>query len=324
MFRALEADTQDLVDEVFALLGWKTKVQVPFSEFSDVLGVTCDLRDMDQKRATFATKKLAVKELVTTITEILDAGEFIPAGVRSFRDRCQFASCQTFGRCASAPIRVLGQVADSQVYSRGIPATVAHALRWLREYFTAAVPRTIRLHPSPPVVIFTDGFCEPGFLGEVTAGVGGVMFDPDLPGPQYFGLRVPSDIISIWTEKGDKKQVVGQAELLPVNMAKEVWSRSFINRAAIWFLDNDSARYGLISGSSRVPVSSSLIFDAWQCDAERGTLSWYARVPTRSNVADGPSRLEFSMMRAWPLSEYVVPSFPECKALLTCSGLEKG
>ena len=109
--------------------------------------------------------------------------------------------------------------------------------------------------------------------------------------------------------------MVGQAELLMVCMAKQVWAQNLRNRAAIYFIDTDAARYGLIPGSSRVDASTTLVFHAWRTDAELAALSWYARVPTRSNIADGPSRLEFSILLAWPFSQVVAPVFPECRVL---------
>ena len=62
------------------------------------------------------------------------------------------------------------------------------------------------------------------------------------------------------------------------------------DRYSTWFLDQDVARRGLIKGyssSSRSGVILDLTAD-WM--ATVGTDPWFARVPTASNIADGPTR----------------------------------
>ena len=268
-------------------------------------------------KATFANKPARIKEIVSSITDILMSKKMTPPMARSLRGRLQFAGSQTFGKCAAAPIRTLGQVADSHRYQAELSEVTQFALRWFREYFRDAAPRTLTLHAGPPVVVFTDGFCEPGEDGAVVAGVGAVLFHPNLPEPEYFGEKVPPDLMALWTGDREKSQVVGQAELLPVCMAKELWAKHLAGRAVIYFIDNDAARYGLIAGSSRVPASSMLIFDAWQTDAVTASMSWYARVPTKSNVSDGPSRLDFThLLSLWPRSTARTPAFPSARDLI--------
>ena len=93
--------------------------------------------------------------------------------------------------------------------------------------------------------------------------------------------------------------LIGQAELLPVLLAKHTWSDVFQNRRCFEFVDNNSARYSLVNGYSPVLDSSQIISDVWLYDATQGVSSWYARVPTSSNVADGPSRLQRDLMRSF-------------------------
>ena len=54
--------------------------------------------------------------------------------------------------------------------------------------------------------------------------------------------------------QGKKKQIVGQAGILPVLFARKMWCDVFRDRPVIWFVD-DSARYGLIKGQSPEPQS---------------------------------------------------------------------
>ena len=58
------------------------------------------------------------------------------------------------------------------------------------------------------------------------------------------------------------------------------------------YLDNESAKYGLMSGWSHSAASCALIHECWLQDAAGASSPWYTRVPSGCNVADGPSRLD--------------------------------
>ena len=77
----------------------------------------------------------------------------------------------------------------------------------------------------------------------------------------------------------------------------------------VFFIDNDSARHGLISGYSPLLRSAALISATLVELARIGAFAWFARVPSASNIADGPSRLDFEKLRAWPGSAQVQPRF---------------
>ena len=58
------------------------------------------------------------------------------------------------------------------------------------------------------------------------------------------------------------------------------------------FLDSNTALGVCVSGYSRVAHSAALISTIWLLDAAGMTQSWFSRVPSESNIADGPSRLD--------------------------------
>ena len=161
-------------------------------------------------------------------------------------------------------------------------------------------PREISVRHEPPLLLFVDGAYEDPGSGPVVT-VGAVLFDPTRPerGPRYFGEVVGQSLVSWWA-KGEKNQLIGQAELLPVLLAKHTWSAVFRNRRCFVFIDNNSARYSLINGYSPVLDSSQIISDVWLYDSTQGVSSWFARVPTASNIADGPSRLHFVAVDSYP------------------------
>ena len=222
-----------------------------------------------------------------------------------------FARSQTFGRCGAVALKALGAIADGHG-TKGTPVldkSTQSALRWLVQMLFTARPREIKVRVEEPVVLFVDGACEGET--EVVASVGAVLFDaarPDI-GPVYFGTRVGDPVVKLWSRFG-KQQLIGQAEPSPVLLAKTTWHERFVDRMNITFIDNNSAMFGLIRGFSPVLDSASLIHETWLMDSQLGTASWYARVPTASNIADAPSRLDFSAISQYPGPKFYNVSLP--------------
>ena len=69
------------------------------------------------------------------------------------------------------------------------------------------------------------------------------------------------------------------------------------NRAVMFFLDNEAAKYGLIKGSSPSKHSGLLIHNFLQTEQRIESLGWFERVPSVSNCADGPSRGEWKILK---------------------------
>ena len=157
-----------------------------------------------------------------------------------------------------------------------------------------ARPRLVQAILPPPVRLFTDGACEPAGNGTMTVTIGGVLF---LPGrvPSFFGCTVPEEVTRRWASRSDA-QVIGQAELLPVVVAKLIWGPLLVDAALVTYVDNDAARFGLVAGASACASSAELIGASARLDARGGIAQWVARVPSAANIADGPSRLEFGLV----------------------------
>ncbi len=67
-----------------------------------------------------------------------------------------------------------------------------------------------------------------------------------------------------------------------------------MHRRVLFFIDNDSARFALIKQASPSVKSRELLWACSTVEARVLCLPWYARVPSASNIGDGPSRLEFA------------------------------
>jgi len=166
---------------------------------------------------------------------------------------------------------------------------LAHALNWTLTELEKAIPK--RIGPprqEPPVLVLLDGACE-----ESCTSIGGVLI---VPGGvvECFGTEVPHSIVAQWKTRPDQKQVIGQAEIFPALVARLTWSRHLRNRRVLYFIDNESARQALVKCYSPVLPSLRMITSCLAWDQANNSNAWYVRVPTHSNVADGPSRLAFT------------------------------
>ena len=63
-------------------------------------------------------------------------------------------------------------------------------------------------------------------------------------------------------------------------------------RRVVFFVDNESARYGLMNMYSPINASTSVLWDVLAEDDTSGAINWYARVVSESNIADAPSSLD--------------------------------
>ena len=188
------------------------------------------------------------------------------------------------------------------------------SLKCLLRFLGEARPRVVALAPvGPPLFLFTDGFCE-GEGSEVVAGIGAVLLDPADGFAEAFGAWIPPPLMKVIRE-GTKDQVIAQAELPPLLAARKKWEHKFKQRGGrrvLNFIDNDGARFGLIKGYSPTRPSAWLIGEFWEEEAKSQALSWFARVPSPSNCADGPSRLCFDRLgdiKGWRVRQVPPPSF---------------
>ena len=129
--------------------------------------------------------------------------------------------------------------------------------------------------------------------------MGGVLITPS-GSMEHFGLVIPSGLVRRWACEGRMKSghVIGQAELLPILVAYYVWELELRDQKVLVFVDNNAARHGQVglrSGSlASLPIIGAIALQAGCI----GLHPWYERVPGPCNIADGPSRLQFSAVEA--------------------------
>ena len=97
--------------------------------------------------------------------------------------------------------------------------------------------------------------------------------------------------MEVYSPRKPKTHPVFFAELLPILAAFHTWQSSIEGRDVIVFTDNEAARHAFIKGYSPLMLGAEVLACAWLQAASVSASPWFARVPTGSNPADGPSRM---------------------------------
>ena len=140
-----------------------------------------------------------------------------------------------------------------------------------------------------------------------------------------FGDHVPKPYVLAWARTG-KKQVIAQAEMFPVLVAKCTWKQQLKGRSILWFLDNESAKMAFVRCFSPVIENYFMLQLNSRFDLELQTRNWYSRVPSRSNPSDSASRLSFAEYQHCcvhePCYEHLLKSLSDFESLMQL--LERG
>jgi hypothetical protein len=134
-------------------------------------------------------------------------------------------------------------------------------------------------------LLFTDGACEN------KSSVGGVLVSPRGQPIAMFGDTLPAEFERVFYQ--NSAHPIYEVELLPLLISIFLWG-SWIDKAQfVCYLDNDAARSGLIKGSGATKLADAIIQLFCESEATLQLKSWFSRVPSHSNISDGPSRLQF-------------------------------
>lgn len=141
---------------------------------------------------------------------------------------------------------------------------------------------------SQPIILYTDASDVPERTPRFV--VGAVVYDPESNILQHTYWVVPDEVIDRWLPKAS---YMGQLEILAGPLAISTWSDLLYRRQVIHFVDNDSAASCLVKGYSQKTDSSALVGTYWLAVSDCQAEPYIDRVESKSNLADGPSRLAF-------------------------------
>jgi hypothetical protein len=259
-----------------------------------MLGIVTDLRELAAGVAKADNKPERLQEIAGTITSILKARTCPKPLIAELRGRAQYASAQISGRLAVGTLNKLAEHQYRQT-SEELSRSTIEALKQLLYIVTHAKPRTLSCSlQSLPILVFTDGAAE-----EHATTMGAVVIDTAGQfQPFQWGGEIDPVFVHSWRNESDgtldvskqSKQVISQAELLPIALVKWSQAGKFLHRRVLFYIDNDGVRYSLIRGCSHSTANNRILDFINRIEIENQSWSWYTRVPSCSNPADAPSR----------------------------------
>ena len=278
---------------VMQLLGWKISMsedkRAPFSKEFNLLGAVVNLSDATKGVVSVQNKPSRLEDLQSLVTSVCNQQSVPLSTLETLKGRLLYAAGHCFGRCTQLSIQLISKVAR-----RGPLVLLDPQLKFvIREALKCLVesrPRRVAAWSGrPPIVVFTDGACEDE-ARSVTHGA--ALYDPESGQALMFGVPIPRYWTDKWKTEG-RKQLICQAELFPILIAKNTWRDLMSGRSILWFIDNNSSLAAIIRSYSPVLDNFEMLVINSRLDVALQSLHWYSRVPSMSNLADDPSRLKF-------------------------------
>ena len=281
----------------------------PFASHAELLGVLIDLSEAGIGAIHVRNKPSRVEELRGLLDAAIASKKIVPVELPSFLGKLQYADAQLFGRAGKIALSDLREMGHLSRYPVFLEPPALEALETLRDRLLHGKPRTIQASwREAPFLVFTDGALESD------ATIGGCLFAPDGSEPEVFGVTVPPELLLRWRSKG-AHHVIGIVELFAVIVALRHWRHILRGRRSLIFIDNWGALDVLVRGTANVSTWRELLLALENPQETVVSCSWFARVPSKSNLADGPSRACLDDFKGMA-PKIVVPSCPLTKRSL--------
>ncbi|CAE7270056.1 SLC24A2 [Symbiodinium sp. CCMP2592] len=259
----------------------------PFNESFDLLGIRLNAGDISNGVVVLQNKASRLEKMKDTFIRMALNGEWDLRQIQSLQGQVNFALGFASGRALKMLQRALGS------FIRNPEDRSASDFRTLCEFGIRLIdeckPRVFACRgPEQPVLIFTDAAYE-----KDVATFGVVVLDPFTSSKLVAGGRIPKTLVKFW-KLDSPEQVIAQAEAFAVVLAREAFRNFIHGRRTIYFIDNEGAREVLIKGASKSRTLLLLGARFFEMENLDQSLTWLERVPSASNVADGPSRGEIA------------------------------
>ena len=287
--------TEYAMTSLFQLLGVEYaaegKKAAPFAPLFKMLGLQVSLSQAKLKFIEVGHTKERQVELCRLIELHLARDSISFKDLERLRGRMVFFEGYAFGRVANWAHQVLShEMRGTQDHVKLGPG-IRRALEVLRDRVSCALPLQISSSKLDTWLIFTDGAFEAG-----VGSVGGILFAPGGHAVEHFGDVVPKEIMQ--SLMSFSKNPIYELEVMPCLIAALMWRKFLKGVHLVMYLDNEAARTAFLRGSGATDASELLVRRFLQVEMEDQWSVWFARVPTHSNPADSPSRLQFTEAEA--------------------------
>jgi ribonuclease HI len=278
-------------EALFDLFGmWFAKEGTKAVEFSDQVKTLGLVIRLGRAAGPFTVGHTAERrqELCEALEAILKTKCVEPKQAERLRGRMQWFEGYAFGRIAQHSLKTLGELAMRQQRVVTLTESEVSAIGFLLSRVQSAEALRITTTLLDNFLIFTDGACEGD--NSKSGSVGGVLVGPNGQILEHFSSEVPSCYMSALLKNSENP--IYELELLPVYIALHLWSHKLISSHVVMYLDNDAARAALCKGYGATSAAQSIVQKVMEQECRCELKTWFARVPTHSNIADGPSHLQ--------------------------------
>ena len=272
----------DLLGISFAKEG---KKKTEFGSRMKALGLIFDLEDFGKGRVFIRHTDERKAELLARIDEILSDNSLTPKEAESLRGRMHWYESYLFGRTANLAVHQLGKRISGPPWIKQLDEELKSALVLLRDRVLNGPPVTLTAATETPLVIFTDGACEPE-----GGSVGGILYCGSCEPLRYFSSKVPDLLLREFSTEA--QHPIFLVELLACYLAIFLWGPEAVGRYVVLYLDNEAAKGAIIKGYSSTQLGNALVKLTISAEESSQWKTWYGRVPTSSNTADAPSRFD--------------------------------
>ena len=205
--------------------------------------------------------------------------------LESLIGRLSFAQCAVFGRVARSMLRPLYKHLYSSPSKIILSKDAVLALRWWAALLDSFAPRVISRFPSSVSwILYSDA--EGADFGRAACWLRPSSFPVDR---SIFRLQVCAPSLSDISIFEDTNLIYA-LELFTAVSAVFGFRSSLKNANVVVFIDNDAADLALIKASSKAGAVHRLIRAFWELASTVPFSVWFERVPSKSNLADRPSR----------------------------------
>ena len=273
----------------FHLLGWS------FAETGSK-GVNVDVSSMRQGTVLIDNTEARKKELGEFIDKVVSTKKLSSVDALKLRGRMQFTAGQLFGRVAKTCLARVANHAYRSSTSEASDALIS-SLILFKKFLLAQKPRAVTAAMLQTWLVFTDASFEQETESVDKAGFGGVLVSPQGKYVKFFSFELKGEDL-VHLNPAGKKTAIFQCEFFAVLVALELWGELLSSRQVVFYIDNDGVRDVLISCNTSDPVGSVLLTKVLEKESACAISSWFTRVPSKSNVADDPSRGEIDQLVA--------------------------
>jgi len=275
------------------LLGFEldsAKSQMPAC-MCGILGVLFNTSAIRSERKLFVQSKPSrISNLTIEINAIVKADKLAPSHAARVIGKFGFIADHMYGRVGRAAMGALRHRQYSHSHDHSLTPSIKASLGLALALLHTAPPREISVSPPSerPTILYTDASDVPGRdVGQYI--VGAVLDSPSQSTLLYTYWCVPPELVQRWIPKQTQ---IGQLEIFAGAVAVDAWADLLRDKQVLHFVDNDSATASLVKGYSPQEDSCALVGDYWLRVAALKASVYVDRVESKSNLADGPSRVD--------------------------------